>query len=86
MIIGFHKKFIKGYRRLSPKLQEAVDDKIRLFSADPMNETLNNHALTAEYECYRSINITGDYRALYRMVSKNEAVFVLIGTHAQIYG
>lgn len=61
-------------------------ERIIIFSADPFHPTLNNHALTGEWTGYRSINITGDYRAVYRLVEEDLAYFVDLDTHSNLYG
>jgi addiction module RelE/StbE family toxin len=86
MKIEFHRHFIKAYHKLSEKEQSAADDRIRLFSEDPFSPKLENHALTGKYQGYRSINITGDYRAVYINMDKEKILFVRIGTHSQLYG
>ena len=47
---------------------------------------LNNHALSGEYVGCRSINITGDVRAIYEEIKDNHFEFVAIGTHTELYG
>lgn len=46
---------------------------------------LRSHALRGDYKDYRSINVTGDWRAIYRMVGET-ALFIALGTHSQLYG
>ena len=65
MIIIFRKDFKKNYKKLSPKIKIKLDDRLRLFSKDEFSPILNNHALTGEYKGYRSINISGDLRAVF---------------------
>ncbi len=81
-----HKSFVKAYRKLPDKLKKAVKEKLVLFCEDPFLQELNNHALTGKYQGYRSINITGDYRAVYKEIGKQEVIFVILGSHSQIYG
>lgn len=85
MIYRLHKNFLKSYRRLPEKLKQAVKERIGLFCYDPFLQILNNHPLTGKYQGYRSINVTGDYRAIYRMISEDEAIFELLGSHSQLY-
>lgn len=56
-----------------------------LFAKTPCAKSLHNHILSGKYTNYRSINITGDYRALYKQVSEKEVIFVKLGTHSQLY-
>lgn len=84
MHVRFHKHFVKKYEKLK-KIQEKINDKIRLFSEDPFNSLLENHALRGEFKDCRSINITGDYKAVYKLASPNVALFIKIGTHSELY-
>jgi addiction module RelE/StbE family toxin len=85
MIIRFHKHFKKAYQKLPSNLQVTVDAKLELFYKEPFAVELNNHQLKGRYENYRSINITGDYRAVYKLLSEKEVIFVKIGTHSSLY-
>lgn len=57
--------------------------------ADPHHRLLNNHSLTGEYVGYRSINITGNWRAVFSEIQDEEGneliVFKVLGTHSQLY-
>lgn len=86
MNVAFSKNFIKRAQKLPRPVQKSVHLKISLFIENPNHPSLRNHALRGAYKEYRSINITGDVRALYRTLSDDEIVFDDIGTHAQLYG
>lgn len=85
MKISYSKEFVKQAEKLSPKLQLQLYENITLFRDNPLNQRLRNHVLKGKYSAYRSINITGDYRALY-MQQEDEVIFDKIGTHSQLYG
>lgn len=55
-----------------------------MFLANPYDPVLRNHQLKGEFIEYRSINISGDLRAHY-YVQGDDYVFVVVGTHAQLY-
>jgi mRNA-degrading endonuclease YafQ of YafQ-DinJ toxin-antitoxin module len=57
-----------------------------VFVEDPFNPVLSNHALNGKYRAYRSINIGGDLRAVYKTIKTEEYLFVAIGTRAKLYG
>lgn len=80
-----HKNFIKSYAKLPPKIKKHVIQKLEIFKQNPLADVLNNHALLGKYQGYRSINITGDYRAIYLDISEEAVLFVRIGTHSQLY-
>ena len=85
MRIILHKNFIKMYKRLRPTEQRHFKEQRDQFWIDPYHPTLNNHALRGKYTGYRSINITGDIRAIYKLVDNDTFLFVTIGTHKKLY-
>ena len=84
MFIDFHKRFKKQYAKLPIKLQERFDERLEVFKKDPFDQELNNHALHGEYLGYRSINVTGDWRAIYE-VNGDCNYFVFIDTHSNLF-
>jgi addiction module RelE/StbE family toxin len=85
MKISFHKNFNKQFNELPAKIKTKVKDRIKLFMIDPFDRQLNNHPLKGIYFNYRSINIGGDLRAIYKYLDDSECVFVALGTHNQLY-
>lgn len=85
MILTYHKDFKKKYKKLSKNFQEKFDDRILLFRENEFNPILNNHSLQGKYLGYRSINITGDLRALYQK-EDDTVIFVAIDSHSNLYG
>lgn len=88
MKIDYKKSFSKSYNKLDKSIQFAFDTKLLLFEKDPIHPMLRNHALSGEYLGFRSINITGDVRAIFQELSDNTyefVEFVDIGTHSQLY-
>jgi addiction module RelE/StbE family toxin len=85
MNVVFHKRFEKMANKLSPKVKQKMVERIELFTNDPLNSLLRNHALHTPYEGSYSIDITGDYRAIYVLVDDATALFTHIGTHSQLY-
>ncbi len=71
-------------RKLSVAQQNQLEERLEIFLANPYNPLLHNHQLTGDYADYRSINISGDIRALY-YVEGDDYVLVFVGTHAQLY-
>ncbi|MFO0971031.1 MAG: type II toxin-antitoxin system mRNA interferase toxin, RelE/StbE family [Candidatus Saccharimonadales bacterium] len=69
------------------KVQIKAKERILAFCADKRQKQLRDHALTGKYRGYRSINITGDIRALYYEKEDGRIViFAFLGTHGQLYG
>ncbi len=84
MIIKFHKKFSKKLKKLPKKVQEQFYEKLAIFEVDLFANILNNHAVHYPYDGCRSINITGDFRALYE-ISGATFTFIHVGTHSELY-
>ena len=85
MLASYHKNFKKSYKKLSVKVIQKVNERILLFLEDPFNSQLNNHSLSGKYNGYRSINISGDLRAIYKLLNINLAHFIKIDTHSNLY-
>lgn len=66
MIIKRKKRFLKSYKKLDRKIQDIFDSKIYLFAQNPFDISLKNHSLAGEYEGFRSINITGYHRTIFK--------------------
>lgn len=85
MQINFSKVFGKQYRKAPHKIQQVFDKKFKVFTKNPFNPILNNHLLKGKLKVYRSINITGDWRAFYSQPNKDIVIFEFLGTHSQLY-
>ena len=85
MKIAYSKNFLKQAKKLDADLRARVVERIKLFAKNPLDESLRNHQLKGKHKQYRSINITGDVRALY-LPNEEEAIFDVVGTHIQLYG
>ena len=79
------KKFRRQYEKLPAKIQKKFDERIALFRNDPSDRRLNIHRLHGKKRMFRSINITGDYRAQF-LWEGDVVTFHEIGTHSELYG
>lgn len=86
MIALYSKKFRKNYRKLELKTRERFKERRDIFLADPSHPSLNNHSLHEPYSGCRSINVTGDYRAIFYHESEGTVRFIAIGTHHELFG
>ena len=85
MEVIFHKNFKKQYKKLRSEGRIKCDERIALFMKNHNHPILNNHSLGGKYKKYKSINISGDLRAIYDLVAKNTALFILVDTHSNLY-
>lgn len=85
MIFYFKKNFIKKFKKLPQDAKIKFNKQIEIFSKDPFSVALNNHVLHGVYFGYRSINIGGNLRAIYKIQNENIALFVDIDNHSNLY-
>lgn len=86
MRIDFHRNFDKRLSKLNKKQREKFKIRLVEFTQDKYKPELNNHGLKGKFKDYRSINVTGDIRAVFIAHSEDHIEFVHIGTHSQLYG
>ena len=90
MYVRFAKSFIKDRKKAPAKIKEVFAKRLQIFQQNPNHPQLHNHSLIGEYLGFRSINITGDWRAIYSEEFNEEGkqiiVFKLLRTHSQLYG
>jgi len=85
MKIHFHNNFEKQYKLLNAKQKKKTQERLKLFLDNSFDSILNNHPLKGKYLDYRSINIAGDLRAIYKFLNDRECIFVAVGTHNKLY-
>ena len=81
----FSKKFWKQYSKLLPGIQKKFSERLVLFEENPWNPVLRLHQLKGKQKHLMSIDVTGDYRALFRW-DNGVAMFRGIGRHRDLYG
>jgi addiction module RelE/StbE family toxin len=86
MQIEYSKNFIKEFKKCPPKIKIAFKKKLKIFINDQYSPALNNHSLSGKLKKYRSININGDWRAVFQKIIKEDIIyFVAVGTHSRLY-
>ncbi len=76
--------FKNKYSKLEKKIRNNFKERISIFIFDEFNPILNNHSLRGKYLGYRSINVSGDIRAIYKK-RNNVAIFVYIDNYNNLY-
>jgi len=84
-LIEFSPVFQKLIASAPAEIQRAFREAYDLFREHPDHPALRNHVLTGKFAGFRSIDVTGDWRAVYRE-KEDRMKFVAIGTHAKLYG
>ncbi len=80
---------LKKLKKVDVRIRKNFLEKLKIFETNHQEPILNNHALKREYQGYRSINVTVDFRALYEEINEGDRViayFSLLGTHKDLYG
>lgn len=85
MKIKFHRNFEKQYKKLKINEKKKTKERLALFLQDEFNPILNNHPLKGKYQGYRSINVAGDLRAIYKRLSTDAVAFIAVDTHHNLY-
>lgn len=85
MEIRFAKSFKKYYKKSPIAIQKSFEERLEIFLSDPNDSILRNHALKGDLAGTYTINVTGDWRAVYT-VDGNVVIFIALGTHSQLYG
>lgn len=84
MVVNYYKDFIKDSKRLTVQQKEKLTERLKLFGQNEFNPILNNHSLKGKYLGCRSINVTGDLRAIYKKDSES-VIFITIDSHSHLY-
>jgi mRNA-degrading endonuclease YafQ of YafQ-DinJ toxin-antitoxin module len=82
---SYSSKFVKRFKKLSKKDQVRVEGRLRIFVEYEFDPILKNHKFHGEYAAYRSINITGDVRIVYRKLGKESHYLLALGTHSELF-
>lgn len=85
MRFSYSKKFTKQYIKKSTDIKNKFIERQTLLATDYFSPILNNHKLSGEYAGCRSINITGDFRAVFEELSNDHFEFIAIGTHSELF-
>jgi addiction module RelE/StbE family toxin len=81
----FGRKFNKQYDAAPEAIRRALQKRIDLFLSNPYHPLLRNHTPKGTYQNCQSINVTGDWRAIYEPRDEDTAYFINLGTHSQLY-
>ena len=75
------KERISNNQILIKQFKEAL----ALFITDRQSETLKDHPLQMGMHHFRAFSINNTHRVVYRWKEPDEAIFLDIGTHSEVY-
>lgn len=81
----FVQKTIFQIHKKDRKLAEKIQKQIILFESNPEHPSLRLHKLSGALDHMWSLSITMSIRMVYKLMSKETAYFVDIGTHDEVY-
>ena len=87
--IEFARSFEQQLRGVPNEIKETFLDTLVLFREDPHHPFLRNHPLKEKFAGYRSIDVTDNWRAVFKETYAGDRIvitFHLIGTHEALYG
>ena len=89
MIVKYTDSFLKQLKKSDVRIRKAFKQRLLLFVKNPNDLELNNHPLQREYIGFRSIDITSNYRAIFKEINQEDDTYIYftsLGTHHQLYG
>jgi len=89
MRVKYSPAFLSILKRVDVRIRKSLRESIAIFIRNPNDLELDNHDLRDEWLGYRSIDVTENWRALYKEITENDesvAYFIALGTHDGLYG
>ncbi len=81
----FVQKTITQIYKKDRKLAKKIQQQIILFESNPKHPSLRLHKLSGTLDNMWSLSVTRSIRIVYRIINKETAYFVDIGTHDEVY-
>ena len=66
-------------------IQNKFEERLDLFVENPHHPLLHSHVLHGEWMGCKSINISGDIRAVFEEFDSDSFEFIAIGSHSELY-
>lgn len=85
MKVGYSKRFKKQYKKLSENMQIKFTERLNIFIENQQDERLQIHKLYGKFKNLKSINVTGDTRAVFEEIVSGKIEFTAIGSHSELY-
>lgn len=88
MTIKYTDNFLKKLKKSDVRIRKAFKKSVLIFAKNPNDPELDNHPLQKEYQGQNSIDITADYRAIFKKVILEDDTYVYFtsfGTHDELY-
>jgi mRNA-degrading endonuclease YafQ of YafQ-DinJ toxin-antitoxin module len=86
--VGFSKSFNRAFKK---RIKGDTEAEVRFwrkldqFKANPFDPSLKTHKLSGKFKEYWSFSVEYDQRVLFYFTEDENAVFVDIGSHDEVY-
>jgi addiction module RelE/StbE family toxin len=84
MKVVIRREFKKSFKKLPIKIRTRFGERLEMLLSQTDPSLLRIHQLSGDKYPLLSMNVTGDYRALF-MTENNTITFYEIGTHSELY-
>jgi mRNA-degrading endonuclease YafQ of YafQ-DinJ toxin-antitoxin module len=81
---GFRKAFKRKVRG-NKNLELRFRDRVAIFQTDPFDPRLKTHRLSGQLQRFWSFSVDYDVRVVFSFIEPNQALFIDIGTHGEVY-
>lgn len=81
----FSRTFDKQFKKLPLKTKTKVTDTIVAYLLEGPSPNHRIHGLKGEWRGHYSMSAGGDLRVHFRIIDKQEIMFVAAGSHSQLY-
>ena len=84
----FSRLFDRKLRQLPTDVIISFKETLELLLENPNNEKLRRHFLKEKFSGYQSIDVTDDYRSIFRETKTENTIIIkfhTIGTHKDLY-
>lgn len=78
-------KELARIKQKDKKLSERIHKQLLIFSSNPKHPSLRVHKLTGSMNNIWSISVSMSIRMVYKLLDKDNAYFIDIGTHEEVY-
>lgn len=88
MTIRYTDNFLRQLKKSDVRIRKVFKERLVLFEKNPSDPKLNDHTLQRDYQGYSSIDITNNYRAIFKEVVFEDDTYIYFssfGTHEELY-
>lgn len=80
MIIRYHPRFKKSYKKLPPQIKLKAEAKEKIFRQNPFHSSLDTHKLHGKLKNQWSFSIDREFRILFEF-DKSDVILLDVGDH-----